>query len=212
MGESLRSQHLELNRRQAAKAFENHRITKVSDRRWLIQERHPDGKPDWTCAAEIIALEGGGIFVGGDIDHVVFAWGPSDPVARLRWMGECNDLAYYVRQKARIGSRNQDCIDVWDEEIAHEELRAYVEELRAEDGFSTESVDDDYLESALSADTREHFLDSASKAFPDWLDSWEVLGDMGMVLCPSVIYAHAALARLCVLLREVEVSTAVGGA
>lgn len=210
MGEALRAQHLERNRQQAAQVFANHCITKASDRRWLIQKRYPDGKPDWTFAAEIIALEGAAIYVGGDIDHVVFAHGPSDPISRLRWMGECNDLAYYVRQKARIGSpRHHDCIDVWDEEIAHEELRAYVAELRAEDDEPPHGIDEERLAAALSAESREHFLDYATQAFPGWPDSWESIGDMGMVLCPSVIYAHAALARLCVLLREAEASVEV---
>lgn len=207
MGEALRAQHLERHRHQAAKAFATHRITKQCDRRWLIQQLYEDGKPDWTYAAEIIVLEGGAIYVGGDIDHVVFSCGPSDPIARLRWMGECNDLAYYVRQKARIGSpRYMDCIDVWDSEVAYEELRAYVEELREE--FESPDIDEEHLESALSAESREYFLDYATQAFPGYPDSWESIGDMGMVLCPSVIYAHAALARLCMLLRAAEAEAA----
>lgn len=194
MTEPSRAQrHLEMHRDRAAKAFANHVITKQSDRRWLLQRMHADGRPDWTMAGEVIALEGSAIYVGGDIDHVLFAYGPEDPIARLRWMGECKDLGYYVAQKARIGT-GRELVDLWDEDVAREQLIEYLE-----DG-AERVVDKGELDYALEAETREHFYDRACKALG--CDAWEVVGHVGQVLAPRVIYAHAALARLCSLLRE----------
>lgn len=200
----LRERHLDRHAGQAAKAFSRHVITKRGDdhRRWLLQRLYPDGKPDWTFAAEVIVLEGGGLFVGGDIDHVVFSWGPPDPVARLRWMGECRDLDYYVRQKARIGTRDRQCVDVWESSVACEELKQHVAD------YDDALKDEEALQDALRADTQQDFLDSAYKALGgDACDAWDVVHDMGEVLAAPVIYAHAALARLCALLREEETTT-----
>lgn len=199
-------QHLELHTMQAAKAFARHVITKRCDdqRRYLLQKLYEDGRPDWTFAAEVIVLEGGGLYVGGDIDHVVFAHGPAAPIARLRWLGECDDLGYYVRQKAQIGSRRNSCVDDWDSAIACTELRQYVAQLRDEEEASSSDINDTFVELALNADSRERFLEYAGQAFPGFPDSWESVGSMGEVLGSAVIYAHAALARLCALLREEE--------
>lgn len=49
---SLREEHLERHRRQAAEAFARHVITKHGDRRWLLQRMHADGKPEWVYAAD----------------------------------------------------------------------------------------------------------------------------------------------------------------
>jgi hypothetical protein len=204
----LAKQHTERHRDQASRAFAKHAITKQSEGRWLLQSRYDDGVIDWTMTAEVIVLAGTGqLYVGGDIDHVVFAHGPADPIARVRWMGECKDLGYYVRQKARIGqARNQHVIDVWKEEIAHQELREYLASVEEDEpGFAESgSFDRDYFEMALGQDDRREFQDYAAKAFKGDRDIWESVGSMGEVLSPHVIYAHAALARLCVLLRETE--------
>lgn len=194
---SLREEHLERHRRQAAEAFSRHAITKHDDRRWLLQRMHADGKPEWVYAAEIIVLEGGSLYVGGDIDHVVFACGPHDPMARLRWIGECRDLGWYVAQKARIGMGGRDGVDVWDGAIAAQELRRWLREN------PEELEDPDALDDACGADERNDFYDAAIRAIREG-DAHEIVGPMGEVLAPRVIYAHAALARLCELLRQQE--------
>lgn len=202
---SLRCQHLERHRATAARAFENHRITKESDRRWLLQRLRDSGCPDWTYAAEVIVLEGGALYVGGDIAHVVFAHGPRDPVARVRWMGECNDLDYYVRQKAVIGT-GLESVSVWDVDVACDELRAWVAE-NPEDVRDREAIDE-----ALETDDRNSFYEHAHRGIGRQSEPWEVVADMGEVLSTRVIYAHAALARLCVLLRQqAQKRTAEGG-
>jgi hypothetical protein len=189
---SRRVRHMETHRERARRTFAQHVITKESDRRWLLQRLYEDGRPDWTYAAEIIVLENASIFVGGDIDHVIFGHGPADPLARLRWMGEHRDLGYYVAQKARIGT-GKDLVDIWDEDVAREELRDYAAQNEAEDEYE--------LESAFSADNENDFYRRAMEAFGDGYDAHEAICGMGRVLAPRVIYAHAALARLCELLR-----------
>lgn len=201
----LAEKHLKTNALQAADAFAKHVITKRSDGRWLLQRIHEDGKPESTYFVEVICLAGCALFVGGDIDHVVFAYGPQEATARVRWMGECGDLGYYVRQKARIGSaRGQDAIDEWQQDAAVEELRAYLAEREEEEpGYSeSEDYDDDYFRWACGSDNQQEFVSNASQAFKH--SESEDFYSMGVVLSPAVIYAHAALARLCVLLREEE--------
>jgi hypothetical protein len=203
---NLRTKHMERHRTQAAKAFSGHSITKQSEGRWLLQRSYPDGRRDWTMAAEIICLEARSIYVGGDIDGAVFAYGPLDPVDRVRWIGECDDLGYYVAQKARIGSpRHPECVDEWNEDLAHQELMAFFDEVKAQDPELVHDANrfDGYrLECALSAESRHEFLTEAYSAFHGDFDIGEAMCGMGVVLSPSVIYAHAALARLCVLLRN----------
>ena len=199
---STADRHLERHRQQAAKAFERHVITKRSEGRWLLQTIHADGRPDWTMAAEIIALENAAIYVGGDISHIIFAYGPKDPIGRLRWMGECSDLGYYVAQKARIGMGGRgdggDVTVVWDYDVAKEELFEHVAETP--DPYEGSGPEDVWRQ--VSADDQHEFLDNYREAFPD--DDMDGIYSMGEVLAPRVIYAHAAIARLCVLLRAEE--------
>jgi hypothetical protein len=202
MGElSIAERHMEKHRKAAAKAFERHTITKRSEHRWLLQRAYEDGKLDWTMAAEVIALEEPAVYVGGDIDHVIFGYGPRDAVARLRWMGECKDLGYYVAQKARIGMGGRgdgDVTKAWILDVAEEEFKAHVAENA--DYYDGESPDDVW--DRVGADDQREFLENYRDSFPD--DDMEGIYNMGEVLAPRVIYAHAALARLCVLLRAEE--------
>ena len=189
-------EYLGTMRRWAQKVFEGHVISKRSEGRWLLQRPHEDGGWDWMFAAEVIALAGGALYVGGDIDHVTYACGPADPIARVHWMGACTDLDYYVVQKARIGMcRARDTIDEWDYKIAHEELRAHVAEN------PEELENEEALEEACAQETREMFLNHATKAL-EGHDAWETVAEMGERLSPAVIYSHAALARLSRLLSE----------
>lgn len=58
-------------RRQAREAFQNHRIVRSSEGRWLLMRTHPDGNSDNVYWTEVISLACGGLYVGGDIDHVI---------------------------------------------------------------------------------------------------------------------------------------------
>lgn len=176
------------------KVFENHVLTKESDRSWLLQIIHKDGKPDWTYAAEIICLEGGSIYVGGDIGSMIFSYGPKDPLERLRWLGHCTDIGYYVVQKARIGMGDDHFVEEWDSDVARYEVKE-----RMKDDPETYVVkDEDYLTNALDAEDRSEFMDCLAKAFGS--NAWEWIGETGMVTTWRVTHAHAAIARLCQIL------------
>ena len=88
----------------ATEAFANHQLVLCDKDRWRIARVGPDGKIENAYAAEIISLWGTRLYVGGDIDDCIFAYSDnSDPVAKLRWIGKCEDVGYYVCQKAQIG-------------------------------------------------------------------------------------------------------------
>lgn len=194
---------------EGARAFERHEIRSRSDGRWLLQRRYKDGN-GWDCvfAAEVISLYGGELYVGGDIDFVVFAHysDSRSHEAKLRWMGEHNDLGYYVRQKASIGT-GVALVDVYDQDEARESVSEWLDdEKKAEaDGFGS-----GYAKKLAAVLGQDGAWDRAP-----WDDRHELIHylvdelghdfmceryDVGMVLAPRVYYAHAALRRLCDLL------------
>lgn len=90
----------------ATEAFARHELVdNPCEGWWRIARKDPDGRIDGNYAAEIISLWGGRLFVGGDIEDCVFAYysDSRDPVAKLRWIGKCEDVGWYVCQKAQIG-------------------------------------------------------------------------------------------------------------
>lgn len=196
----LKREHMERHQARAQTTFAKHVVTKSSDLRWLLQRVNDDGRATWTWSCEVVVLEGGSIFVGGDIDHVIFSSGPADAIERLRWMGECDDLGYYVAQKARIGS-GSDLVDAWDDDIAREELDSFLKRSGMEESDRDRMLDE------MPTENRHEFLDWAWRNF-SYEQMSEAVGDAGEVLAPRVIYAHAALARLCALLREAETQKA----
>src|SRR5690606_1417694 len=140
---------LKQTREMATKAFERHVITERSEGRWLIQRIHKDGRPESTYAADIVEVRRG-LYVGGDIAPVVFA-------ANLATVGQSNDIAYYMAQKATIGMGSDKLTVRWDREVAAHELRQYIRECADERDFK---IDGDALETALSADSRHEFCAS----------------------------------------------------
>jgi len=203
----LREAHVTKHAQRARNTFANHVITKESDRRWLLQQIHADGKPDWTLAAEIICLENNAIYFGGDWDSIVFAYGPQDPISRLLWIGRCTDIDYYVAQKAKVGIRGASS-DVWDSDVATEGLKFFLEE-QVKDGYDKDDsskFDQYWFESACSAEYQHEYVDYVHRAFPglDYDTVVEGTYNLGEVVAPAVITAHAAIAKLCDLLKERE--------
>jgi len=186
---------LERTVKQCQQAFVKHVITKTSDRRWLIQRLYDDGKPDWTYAAEIICTEGNGIFVGGDIYPMIFAYGPKDPVERLYWMGTSTDIGYYVAQKAAIGMGRR-ITEEWNSDVAHFEVKKHM--AAAPEDYPI--LDQDAFEDAMQTSDHESFMDYMVKACGNAVYEW--IDNVGMVLTGTVICAHAAITRLCELLDE----------
>jgi hypothetical protein len=199
-------------RRQAAEAFSRHVIRRRSDGRWLLQRRYKDDK-GWDCvyAAEVISLWGGELYVGGDIDFVIFAHynDTRSHESKLRWMGEHTDLGYYVRQKASIGTGRQ-LIDVYESDAAEAQLREWLAERTEQLGEDHDEEEDGPLD--VDGDELVTTINEMLQWMPD--DPGEMLRrlhdvspsfmddryELGMVLAPRVYFAHAALRRLCDLL------------
>lgn len=197
-----RDEHM---RQMAQEAFERHCITQAQKYphggRWIIQRPYSDGKGfDWTMAAEIVVMAGGRIVVWGDIGPVMFAHhGPfKDPKQVIDWMGKCEDLGYYVHQKATIGCR--EVVDVWEADVARFQLL----EMITPEEIERQEWDEKFVAGVKEAlewhigDERNQFLSFIFEQLG--YDDYESVCHVGVVLSPSVYYAHAALARLSHLL------------
>jgi hypothetical protein len=90
----------------ATGAFAGHGLVEgdLGSDRWRIA-RIRDGRIQSAYATEIVSLWGGELHVGGDIDCCIFGRFTDTPshIGKLRWIGRCDDLDWYVCQKARIG-------------------------------------------------------------------------------------------------------------
>jgi len=199
----------------ATRAYAKHEIKKSSEDRWLIQQRHKDGGWDSNTWTEIIALHHKGLLVDGDIDPVVFRYGPADPEARVRWMGNRKHAHdHYFREKASIGmgGRFHDITEIWEPEVAADDLRVMEARFLGKDEDwpmepNQKAADD-------VAHVRECYLENGRDTVL-WklyeineVDS-EELASIGMVTAPRLYWAHGALAKLVNLLdaRDARRST-----
>lgn len=198
-------------RQMARESFEGHRITQSQrypmGARWLIQRPYSKPPPgwDWTMAAEIVVMAGGRIVVWGDLHPVMFAhFGPfQDPRQVVDWMGKCEDLGYYVHQKATIACR--EVVDVWEADVARFQLREMIRPEAVEDmGYGEKFVE--VIEEALERCIWEHRHEFLEFVYNELgMDGgYESVCHVGMVLSPRVYYAHAALTRLSQLLDQEE--------
>lgn len=188
----------------ARKAFERHVITERGEGRWLIQRLYPDGKPESTYWTEICVLRKN-LYVGGDIQPVLFEGGYSASAGRVRWMGESESWGY-IAEKAQAGLRSRESVWKWDAEVAVDDFNRWRAERREEEeGEGGDSdLDEDYVALALAAGDRSEFLEHLGDACDhDW-DRMEEFHGMGEILDARVIYAHAALRRLSQLLDQEE--------
>jgi hypothetical protein len=192
---------------QARRAYADHEIVADGPRCWHIARRGADGRLDSCYSVDVYAGHHGQLYVGGDIDCVVFAaYGDNaDPVRRLRWMGRCQDLDYYVAQKAAIGMTD-DRKMVWDfdGDTAAADIREHVAVLREGgcelDEDELEQWEDFAAEAAGGEISPDALYHAMYHALP--FEHLEGLDRIGSVLSGRVVYAWAALARLCDLLDE----------
>lgn len=208
----------------AIEAFKNHELVDNREDRWRIAKRYPDGKIDCVHAAEIVSLWGGRIYVGGDIDDCVFAYYSSSGkgetpreqhIAKLRWMGCHTDVSYYVRQKASLGlTDGGKLVDEFDVQTAENDLdyRLQQELERVQENAATdeEREDDEKRVRSIFEHAKELVHDDPH-VLRTYLynelhdgDAWEWLAELGMIVSHRVIYAWAALRRLCELLDAQE--------
>jgi hypothetical protein len=214
MVEMTREKYRQNMIRMANEAFENHLIADRREGRWFLARPTVAGwddqrkRWDWCFATEIIAdLWGGGLYVGGDIDHVIFRSYPGSPEARVRWMGgrSGGQDSYFV-EKAIIGT-GRELIEQYQGDIAHADLTALQKEITEDVDRPLGKTFTDTVE-AIEDIKRCRFDMNRDEVIRDLLatgyfDS-ERIYDTGMVITPRVFYAHAALRRLCDLLDQEE--------
>lgn len=201
----MREKYLADTYAQAKKAFARHELSEASTGRWVLRRRHSDGSFDSTYWTEVCCMSGGYLYVNGDIDLVVFGYGPADAVSRVAWMAKASET--YAAEKASIGMtspRNGAMVYDWRHDIAVQRIR---EALTSDDGEEPEITPPDcFGGDAEEAIENLERMDSSEEAFTQWLyehfayDEFEGLCDAGRVLSSRVIYAQAALARLLELL------------
>lgn len=193
----------------AKSQFMEHQIRREEQGRWLLQKRHKDGGWEWTMAAEIVALwDDKSLFVGGDIQNLVFSYGPTDVDERLRWIGRSGDIMHYVQEKASIGTGGA-VAEAWVPEVARFMIDREIDERRNEllddqvvdDPEVIERIDDDDTLRALR-DARGGLVYDGEHAVLDHLYRAGVFdgGDIpsfSPVPAAGVIFAWAAVNRLC---------------
>jgi len=192
--------HLDALKKQAITAFEKHVVAdpyvgvQGSDR-WFIARSNKDGNGyDGTYATEIIALRNGRLFVGGDIDDCVFAYGDKEPLQRLRWIGCCEDLGYYVKQKATIGLGDGfKLTEEYVPSVALSQLDELIEEA------VKENTKEEYLEYLREAKDHVDEHDDLMQFVHEHLSEYE-LYYLGGCCSARVVFAWAAVRRLCELL------------
>jgi hypothetical protein len=214
MNNDLRKAYRENMATGARDVFARHQISKRSeDCRWLLQRRYKDDEGwDGSFATEVVCVYGNGLLVGGDIDHVLFRYGPVAPLPRVYWMGAKENAwdSYFV-EKAAIGSGRQ-MVETWNATIAQADLRELREEIGTEKDLA---IKEGELRPRLSA---QRVLDAISDIFGDrvWEEGRDAilsrlyqtghfddgLPTIGMIEDPRLFFVHAALQRLCTLLDE----------
>lgn len=224
-------------KRDAISAFEEHQIRHRDERMYLLQRPHKNGLWESNFSVEVFCGWHGTIYVGGDIDATVYAYGPTDVRARIAWIGGTEDVGYYVAQKASIGSGRFGSESEFDREEAISELRdmlrSFKEEYKEEHELD-EDCDfyDDHpgvagmfngLIRRISDDRIQdsgHLYCELSDAV-DMIDPHDIHGyhgqfveeryDIGSVVAPHVYYSWAALRKLHHLLLEEEKDHGVVG-
>ena len=184
----------------AIEAFKDHRFERLVHKdngrgRWRIRRAGTS-----IYSAEVISLWGAGLYVGGDIEPVVFGhFGETYEdvapyhLAKLRWIGKCDDIGYYVHQKAAMGMRDNGAMaSQWVPGVALWQLQDSIKDCNVEE---VDRVSDVMANVLAGCDRYEVMRQGSKKGL------CQVGYDLGMVCSARVIYAWAACNRLCELLE-----------
>jgi hypothetical protein len=182
---------------------------------WVLMRRVAPGILDSDHWVRVTAADGYLTLVG-DLGPMVFAHGPRDPLACVRWIGcKSPDDTYYPTQKAAIGMGGREHVSKYDVEFAREELRRLLAEAQAERRAEFEDLDyvsrtadkpsryERALQAGLDVDTYDglpgitQIVDAVSAVDGDVL---EAVADIGRRTRPEVRLAVQALNRLVELL------------
>jgi hypothetical protein len=191
-------------KQQAIQAFQNHVIRKrEGERCFLLQSPHKDGGWEGNMAAEIFLGFMSYIYVGGDIDGLIFGHGPQNIRQRIAWMGGTEDVSYYVRQKAAIGMSGRGVIDTWDSDLAVAEVRSYLADFHGEEYADLREAVEDVLSNRPGC--YEELYQNLSDAIPSSHNSFlDDFGAVGYVTSHRVYCCWGAIRRLHLLLYEEE--------
>jgi hypothetical protein len=143
--------------RLATEAYSKHMIRKRSEGRWLIMQPSSSGwdteRSRWSSAywTEIVCLESGLLYVGGDCHPVIFSSGPIDFMSRLHWMGSRKSGSdHYLIEKAIIGT-GREVIERYDAEEARRDIEDIINDYTMEYEFDAGSMAA-YVEEGLRAE------------------------------------------------------------
>jgi hypothetical protein len=196
---TTRQEYIDSFEKMVASQYEKHQIVSHDDVSWVIG---PEGKLG-NCWCEIRALKGRSLIVHGDIGPVMFAYGPRNAKARVRWMGECKSAAdrYFV-EKASIG---RETLQRWNSDAAVDDIVEMLTEHYAEEGMTDEGrelIEDVRLTPGIyeGSSCETHLTEMLMEnGFQDYIFD---CGGFGYVPSPRMFHSHAALARLVHLLGQ----------
>lgn len=163
--------------------------------RWVV------GQPQtFIHRAEVIAGIGGSLLVHGDFDLCRFAhYGDhGDAWSRLLWMADCEDLGYYVAQKAAIGMAGLTNERGYDVDVAAHDLRQEYDEMGEDPEDPNPRLRELLLEAIDHTETEQDLRDFLYHGDEGW-DLWE--RDYGRVTPGNVVVNHCLLQRTAWLLR-----------
>lgn len=162
----------------------------------------------WVCGRpgsnqfkfEARSLLFGALYVGGDIDHMIFAQytDSPDPERKLRWIGEHADVSYYVAQKAMIGMGDGDGRSVWTYE-PRATIEAYQQTLKDPELTNAQR---DALNAAIEATAAYEAREEVIRALyeSDAFHPHDIDTQAGKVPSPRLIYAWQAVKKVVELL------------
>ena len=207
--DTLRSAREATTTELAIKQFATHTITHRSEvdglGRWKLNR--PGTPVMWV---EVIELRGGKLFIHGDIDPQIWAYGSQTRAGGLvRWMASREAPSdHYLQEKARIGM-GRDLVRTFDPAIAAEDAREFVrqelDECDDNEGHPyaapewAERFDEACKRVARIDTSHETACDIWGEVF-DTRDEWEFYPDWGMVTDAHFALAWAALVKLTELL------------
>ena len=197
----------------ARNSFAKHRITESSHGRWLVKQPGTS-----TFGFEVVVLAGGKLLIHGDINAVIFAHfhpnqhdsAEDNASACVHWMASRKrpDDHYFI-EKAKIGSDSDDTVWTRDDDTLREETQDLIKQE------SEGEVDEDGAVDSKKRDRREaleHALNMIGSSTHEEVqrEVYEALDcdgesvPQGKIVSTTMVYAHAALQRLDVLLKEVS--------
>lgn len=177
--------------------FKNHSIKSYKHGAWVIASKNKDGSWNSHLMTAIVVLPMGFLYVGGDIDTVVFGrHHHKTPVGAARWIGEAG--LDYAAEKAAIGMGG-DLHWERDPRKAAEAIRGMAEEWELDvSAWAT------LAEIAHNVETEMISVEMAEEEIADlqWHDNVYEYYPLGKTVSDRVVMAHAACKRLCELILE----------